>query len=165
MTMHELNALDRAHFTEAVGWVCEHSPWVAERAWRSRPFPSVDHLHDALTREIENAPREEQLSLLRAHPDLGTRAAMGNASQGEQAGVGLNQLTPQEHARLMTLNDAYRERFGFPFLFAVKGSTKFVILENLERRLASTREEEFREALSQVDRIVRFRLEGLVDHT
>ena len=106
---------------------------------------------------------EEQLALLRAHPDLGTRAKISPSSASEQAGAGLDQLTTAEYARLIGLNGAYREKFGFPFLYAVKGSGKFAILEALERRLSSSREEELQEALRQVFRIARFRLESIVD--
>ncbi len=158
MTLAELNQLNRAQFVEAIGWVCEQSPWVAERAWSARPFASLEQLLSSLIEEIEGATREEQLSLLRAHPDLGTRAAVSDASRGEQYGAGLQQLTPEEHRRLTAMNDEYRAKFGFPFLFAVKGSTKFVILENLERRLSSTADQELREALRQTGQIVRFRL-------
>jgi 2-oxo-4-hydroxy-4-carboxy-5-ureidoimidazoline decarboxylase len=154
-----LNALDCAGFVDAVGWIFEHSPWVAERAWRQRPFASIDGLHQALVAEVMTAGRAEQLALLRAHPDLGTRAAMTDASTSEQAGAGLDSLTAEEFARLHALNAAYRETFGFPFLYAVKGSTKHDILKALEARALAGPEEEFREALRQVSRIARFRLE------
>ncbi len=104
----------------------------------------------------------EQLALLRAHPDLGTRARMTEASTGEQAAAGLDSLTAEEFDRLHRLNAAYRLKFGFPFLFAVKGSTKAVILEALERRLAARDEDELAEALRQVFRIARFRLESAI---
>ena len=98
------------------------------------------------------------MSLLRAHPDLGTRARVSDASRGEQSGAGLDRLTPAEFERLMQWNAAYRERFGFPFLYAVKGSTKDDILSALELRLGNSREDEFREALRQVYRIAKSRL-------
>ena len=123
MTLTELNARDRAAFVDAIGWVFEGSPWVASRAWSRRPFGTIDGLHDAMAAEIAAAGVEERLALLRAHPDLGSRAKMTKASTGEQAGAGLDVLTPEEVARLDALNAAYRERFGFPFLYAVKGST------------------------------------------
>ena len=110
-----------------------------------------------------SASPEEQLALLRAHPDLGTRAKISPGSTSEQAGAGLDRLTAGEYKRLLHLNSAYQEKFGFPFLYAVKGSDKFAILEALERRLISNREAEFQEALRQVYRIARFRLEGIVN--
>ena len=160
MTVEALNSLDRENFVAAIGWVFEHSPWVAQRAWASRPFSSVDALHGAMVDQVERATAEEQLALLRAHPDLGTRARVSEASVAEQAGVGLDQLTYQEFERLLALNEAYRDKFGFPFLLAVKGSTKQDILDAFERRLPSAREEEYRVALTQVYRIARFRIES-----
>jgi 2-oxo-4-hydroxy-4-carboxy-5-ureidoimidazoline decarboxylase len=162
MTLPEVNACDRARFVEQIGWVFEHSPWIAERAWIRKPFASLDDLHRAMTEEVSAASPEEQLSLLRAHPDLGARAALSAASATEQAGAGLDHLTPEEFERLRRLNGAYRDKFGFPFLYAVKGSTKHDILKALEARLPASREREMAEALSQVARIARFRLEELI---
>jgi 2-oxo-4-hydroxy-4-carboxy-5-ureidoimidazoline decarboxylase len=158
MTIAELNVLDRPGFVAALGWIFEDSPWVAERTWSARPFKGVDALHAAMIGELAQANPEEQIALLRAHPDLGTRAHMSSASIGEQAGAGLDQLTPQEFERLQQLNSAYRNKFGFPFLFAVKGSTKHDVLQALERRLEASPEEEYQEALRQVHRIARNRL-------
>ena len=162
MTLADLNALDRQEFVNAVGWVFEHSPWVAERAWLRRPFGTLDQLHAAMADEVARGTQQEQLNLLRAHPDLGSRAKMTGASTSEQAGAGLDSLTAVEFARLQQLNGEYRDKFGFPFLYAVKGSTKHDILQALEARTQAAREEEFREALRQVSRIARFRLEDTV---
>lgn len=162
MTLAELNASDRDTFVAAMGWVFEHSPWVAERSYAARPFAGVDALHASMTAEVDRATLEEQLALLRAHPDLGTRARVTDASRGEQAGAGLDRLTLAEFERLTQWNAAYRERFGFPFLYAVKGSTKNDILSALEARLGNSRETEFQEALRQVYRIAKFRLDDAV---
>jgi 2-oxo-4-hydroxy-4-carboxy-5-ureidoimidazoline decarboxylase len=162
MTIGELNALGQAGFVAALGWVFEDSPWVAERAWSAGPFKSVEALHAAMVDQLERAKREEQLALLRAHPDLGTRARISRASTGEQAGAGLDQLIPHEFEHLQQLNSAYRNKFGFPFLFAVKGSTKYDILRALEKRLEASPVEEYGEALRQVHRIARFRLQETV---
>jgi len=162
MTIAELNSFDCTRFVEAVGWVFEHSPWVAERAWMARPFADLEALHAAMKAEVERAQPEEQLDLLRAHPDLGTRARISVASAEEQAGAGLDCLTPEEFERLQHLNSAYRNRFGFPFLFAVKGSTKYDVLDALERRLDGLPEEEYREALRHVYRIAEFRLRDII---
>ena len=162
MTIAELNAMDRAAFVEAVGWVFEHSPWVAERVWTKRPFPSLQTLHGAMASEVGNASQHEQLALLRAHPDLGARAAMSDASVEEQTGAGLDELTAAELDRLRALNAVYRDKFGFPFVYAVKGSSKRDILDALERRLPGTRDAEQREALLQVYRIAKFRLEEVI---
>src|SRR5580692_1130510 len=100
MTLQEINALNREDFVKALGWVFEESPWVAEGAWRSRPFTSSVELHGAMRRQVETAGPERQLALLRAHPDLGNRVRMSEASTREQAGAGLNRLTKQEHDSL-----------------------------------------------------------------
>ena len=161
MTVAELNAYDRPAFVEALGWIFEDSPWVAERAWDRRPFESLDTLHAAMTRVVGEAAEAEQIALLRAHPDLGTRARISDASTDEQRGAGLDRLTPDEFARLQRLNADYSRRFGFPFLFAVKGSTKHDVLAALDARVTRPRDEEFAEALQQVYKIARFRLQEL----
>src|SRR5688572_21389636 len=117
MTLAELNDAARQQFVAALGWIFEDSPWVAERAWAQRPFASVEALHGAMVAEVVAADPAEQMALLRAHPDLGARARMSDASQGEQAGAGLDSLTAEEFDQLQRLNTAYRARFGFPFLF------------------------------------------------
>jgi OHCU decarboxylase len=162
MTIAELNLLDRESFVLALGWIFEHSAWVAERAWPSRPFNTVDEVHTAMSSAVASASAEEQLGLLRAHPDLGARADMSHVSNREQRDVGLDALAHDELERLRALNAAYREKFGFPFLYAVRGSTAQDILNALERRLLSTRDAEQQEALRQVYRIARFRLEGVI---
>ena len=164
MTLAELNAAGREGFVEALGWVFEHSPWVAGRAWAHRPFASLAVLHEAMTRAVAEASRDEQLALLRAHPDLGARLGPdgSSASAGEQSGAGLDRLPPEQRDRLARLNTEYRNRFGFPFLFAVTGSTPQRIIESLESRLPRTYDEELLEALRQVARIARIRLEGLL---
>jgi 2-oxo-4-hydroxy-4-carboxy-5-ureidoimidazoline decarboxylase len=159
VTLAELNACDRARFVAAIGGIFEHSPWVAERAWERRPFASVDELHTAMTLEVARAPLPKQLALLRGHPDLGTRARMSDSSTAEQSGAGLDSMAPAEFERLQRLNTAYWQKFGFPFLFAVKGSTVSQILAAMEERLPSTPDAELAEALRQVSRIAHFRLE------
>jgi 2-oxo-4-hydroxy-4-carboxy-5-ureidoimidazoline decarboxylase len=163
VTIDQLNDCDQEAFVREIGWVFEHSPWVAERAWRHRPFCSVDDLHGKMTSEVAQAPPNEQIALVRAHPDLGSRAAMSASSKDEQATAGLDRLTAEEFQRLHRLNNAYRKKFGFPFLFAVKGSDKLRILDALERRLQSSLDEESLEALHQVYRIARFRLEAIIE--
>lgn len=161
--MGELNQFDEASFVAAIGWIFEHSPWVAERAFHTRPFSSLDALHAAMMEQVERATFAERLALLKAHPDLGARARLSDASTAEQSGAGLDSLTPSECEQLQRLNTAYRGRFGFPFLLAVKGSTKHDILRALQARMESSPEDEYREALRQVCRIARFRLEGLIE--
>jgi OHCU decarboxylase len=154
--------MGREQFVAAVGHVFEDSPWVARRAWAGLPVASLDELCERMNDVVMAADRGEQLALLRAHPDLGTRARIGESSTREQAGAGLDRLNPDEYERLLRLNGEYRDRFGFPFLYAVKGSGKAQILAAFEERLQSEPDEEFAEALRQVFRIARFRLEEIV---
>ena len=161
ITLNELNSSDRHTFVQAVGFVFEHSPWVAERAWARKPFHTIEELHRAMVDEVASAGVDEQLLLLRAHPDLGTHATMSSASAGEQTRAGFDSLIAADAGELSRLNTAYREKFGFPFLYAVKGSTKRDILRAIETRLGSAREHEFGEALRQAYRIARFRLDDL----
>ena len=182
MTLDELNAKDRRDFAGAIGGAFEESPWVAERAWEKRPFATRDALVGAMVSVVAAATLEEQLSLLRAHPDLGAvrpkpdttgtvginasvrlqADRMSPSSQREQIHAGLDTLKGEQVERLRVLNSAYREKFGFPFLYAVKGSTIHEILDAIARRLASAPEAEHQEALRQVYRIARFRLEEIV---
>jgi OHCU decarboxylase len=163
MKIAEVNAMDRETFVEKFGAIFEDAPWVASRAWDSRAFTSRQALHQAMQQQVASAARSEQLALLQAHPDLGTRARMSAASTREQTGAGLDQLTPEEFAELHALNQAYRAKFGFPFLFAVKGSDKTTIMEALRRRLEADQEAELAEALAQVYRIAWWRLETVVE--
>ncbi len=162
MTIDEINALDQAGFVEKLGWIFERSPWVAERAWERRPFRSLDALHAAMVAEVERATYEEQLEFLRAHPDLGERAALTAASAAEQAAAGLDQLSPADFASLQSMNASYRQKFGFPFLYAVKGSNWQDILLGLVIRMEDDPEEEFHTALFEAARIARFRLEAII---
>src|ERR1700748_3841524 len=119
MTIDAVNRLDRQAFVEAFGWIFEHSPWVAERAWEERPFRDLRALLGSMVRQVERASAAEQMALLRAHPDLGTKAKVSEASGTEQAGAGLDQLTAEEFELISELNNGYKKKFGFPFLYAV----------------------------------------------
>lgn len=164
--LEALNRAGRADFVRLLGGVFEHSPWVAERTWAARPFASLRALHGAMTEAVRQASREEQLGLLRAHPDLAGKAARAGTltdfSTSEQGGAGLDRLTPEEYARFDRLNRAYRERFGFPFIICVRNHTKASILDAFERRLAQPAEAEVAAALAEVFEIARHRLEALV---
>jgi len=160
MTLEQVNSMAQDQFTAALGWIFEDSPWVAERAWVRRPFASREALHQAMVQEVKKAAVAQQRALLVAHPDLGTRAKVSAASTQEQAGAGLDRLTAGEYSHFSGLNRAYREKFGFPFLYAVKGSTKDDILLALQTRLDSSPDEEFQQALTEVYRIACFRIES-----
>lgn len=156
-----------AAFAAAFGEVAEHSPWVAERAAGRRPFASREAMIEAFAAVLAAASADEKLALVRAHPDLAGKAAVAGTltddSRREQAGAGLASLSPEEFARFTRLNAAYRERFGFPFVFAVKGAGKDQILAAFEERLGNDRERELSTALAHVARIVRFRIEARIE--
>jgi 2-oxo-4-hydroxy-4-carboxy-5-ureidoimidazoline decarboxylase len=164
-----LNELSAEAFVELFGDIAEHSPWVASEAAAARPFADRAAAIRAFQHAILKAGEELQLDLLRAHPDLAGRAAIAGEltedSSQEQAGAGLDRLTPEEFARFNVMNDAYRTRFGIPFIFAVKGAGKTQILESFAARVGGTREEEMLTAIAQVLRIVRFRLEARLAET
>ncbi len=158
----QVNAMPTIEFVASFGHIAEHSPWVAEVAASTRPFAHHAAMVEAFTNAVMKADEPAQLALLRAHPDLATRARLTDHSAGEQAGAGLAQLSAQEFNRFTQLNDAYKARFGFPFIFAVKGATKQQILAGFEARIGNTRADEFQTALAQVCRILQFRLEAEV---
>ncbi len=164
-TIPEVNALDRDGFVALLGGIFEHSPWVAEGAWEKLPFGNVDDLHRAMVAVAGAAPEDARLALLRAHPDLAGKLARGGAltaaSTAEQASAGLDRLSDEEYERFTALNDAYKARFGFPFIIAVRENTKATILEAFERRLGHDRPAEFAAALAEVAKIARFRLDGI----
>ena len=168
LTIDAVNAFDAAVFTARFGDVAEASPWVAEVAFASRPFHDRKALVEAFTGAVRTASREGQLALLRAHPDLAGRAAVAGdiaiaeESRREQSGAGLDRLTAEEFARFHDLNARYRERFGFPFIFAVKGATKQAILAAFEARIDNDADTERATALANVERILRFRIEDRV---
>jgi len=166
LPLPEINRMSPHDFRRALGDVFERSPWIAERAWAARPFRSRAALHRTMVRVVRDASREEQLALLRAHPDLAIRAARADAlsaaSRVEQSSAGLDRLTDEEYARFGRLNARYREKFGFPFIIAVRKHDKTSILAAFERRLRNTVDAEIEAALAEVADITRLRLETLV---
>ena len=161
--------MTRERFVERFGGVFEHSPWVAERAHGLELGPAHDGaagVWSAMARVFRSASDEERLGVLRAHPDLAGKLAQARRltaeSTAEQASAGLDALTDEERARFEALNGAYVERFGFPFIIAVKGRTKTEILDAFERRVENGPEVEFRAACRQVERIARLRLEAML---
>ena len=162
LTVAELNEVDSEIFVDILGEIYETSPWVAERASEARPFDSVDEIQETMKRVVQNATREKKLELLRAHPDLGERTEMTDASKKEQASAGLDQLSEEQYEAFQRLNEQYREKFGFPFIMAVKNESAEVIREAMERRVEQSNSAEFQTAIEEVHTIARFRLEELL---
>jgi 2-oxo-4-hydroxy-4-carboxy-5-ureidoimidazoline decarboxylase len=167
ITVDKVNDLDREGFVETFGQVYEHSPWVAEEAYLRRPFDGIDGLHDAMVTAVDAAPEVRKMALIRAHPDLAGKAAVAGEltreSTLEQSSAGLDRLTPSEYEEFQRLNGAYRERFGFPLIFAVREHTKETILAGAEERLRHSRQREVETALAEISKIARLRLEDLVE--
>ena len=168
ITVREANRLDREDFARTFGSVYERSPWVAERAWDERPFEGPEDLRRALRRAVQEAPRERQLYLIRAHPDLAGKAAVAGEltpeSEREQSSAGLDRLSPEEYERFTDVNFAYREKFGFPMVVYVREHTKDSILAQAEARLANTTEREVETALEEIQKIAASRLEDLIEY-
>jgi len=162
MTIADVNALAPVDFIARFGDVAEHSPWVAREAFAQRPFEDRDAMVEAFATALKSANPDAQRALIRAHPDLATKARLTADSSREQAGVGLDALSEEEFARFTSLNAAYKDRFGFPFIFAVKGATKQMILAAFEERVSHSPEAEFATAIAQICRIFRFRIEDRV---
>jgi 2-oxo-4-hydroxy-4-carboxy-5-ureidoimidazoline decarboxylase len=158
----ELNELDREAFTRLVGPVFEHSPWIAERTWTKRPFASSRDLHSALCTTVRAAKTDEQLSLIRAHPDLVTRAVLTRESQNEQASAGLEALSDDDTRRFQEYKAQYRERFGFPFVICARLNKKEAILRAFPKRLQHSRKKEIETALAEIYKIADLRLRDLL---
>lgn len=166
LRIQDLNGMDPAAFAAALGHVYEHAPWVAARTAARRPFASRADLQKAMGQVVLQASEEEQTALIRGHPELAGKAAIAREltddSTREQQGAGLDRLTRAEYERFHILNAAYRTRFGFPFIMAVKGLHKDEILGAFAARLENERDVEFRTALEQIGRIAGFRLADAV---
>lgn len=161
--------MSRDAFVARFGGVFEHSPWIAAAAWDaglSAREDDADALHAALVRALEAADDAAKLALLNAHPDLAGRLAVAGGltadSRSEQASAGLDRCTPDEFARFQDLNLAYRVRFDFPFIMAVKGRDRGEILAAFARRLENDRGAEFAAALAEVEKIALLRLREML---
>ena len=165
LDLNAINKMDRAAFTKILGGIFENSPWVAQKAWDARPFASLAELHAAMVAVVQDASINQQVALLRAHPDLAGKEAQAgdltDSSKVEQASAGLNAVSKEEFARLNKLNADYRAKFGFPFIIAVRNHTKEGIFFEFERRLANHTDTEFANDLQQVYAIAELRLNKL----
>jgi len=160
--LEKLNASGQAAFVASLGHLFEHSPWVAEETWPKRPFASAEALHAALCATMRAAPRDRQLALIRAHPDLAGRLAQQKKltaeSTREQASAGLDQLTDAELAEFTRQNDAYKAKFGFPFIICARLNAKAAILTAMQTRGGNAPDAEFAAALGEIEKIARLRL-------
>ena len=162
ITLAEINQMTDEAFFAQFGEVAEHSPWVAEDATLDRPYATFPDMRSAFIDAVSDADRDSQLALLRAHPDLATKAKLTTDSSNEQKGAGLDTLSAEEFGNFTRLNELYKAQNGFPFIYAVKGATKHQILAAFETRVKNNKDLEFDTAILQVCRIISFRLEAMV---
>jgi 2-oxo-4-hydroxy-4-carboxy-5-ureidoimidazoline decarboxylase len=166
VSLDQLNGADEAQFIAALGDIFEHAPWVAEAVHARRPFATLASLHDAMTTAVRSADADRKLALVSDHPDLAGKAARAGAmtadSTAEQSSAGLERLSEDEFARFRRLNEAYRKKFGFPFIVCVRRHTRDSILRQFERRLTHDAATELDAALSEVFRITALRLDQRV---
>lgn len=161
------SAMSESEFVEAFGGIYEHSPWVARDAWRRglQGLDTVESLAARLAETVDAADRDARLALIRAHPDLAGRAAvrgeLSAQSSREQTGAGIDECSEEEYQCFHSLNEAYKARFGFPFVMAVKGADRRAILCAFAERLENDAAAEFDRALAEIHRIARFRLNAL----
>ncbi len=158
----DINSLNQAQFVALLGPIFEETPAIAHQTWTHRPFTNRSELHQTMVAIVEAMPPAAQLALIQAHPELATRTKMAAHSVQEQTSTGLNQLEPLEHERFQVLNKAYREKFGFPFVMAVKGQDKARILAVFEERLGNERDNEIGRSLQEISKIADFRLKALI---
>lgn len=161
-SISDINSISQGEFVDLLGAIFEETPAIAQQAYAAKPFASIAHLHQTMVAVVEKMPRSQQIALIQAHPELATKVKMAEASVQEQKNAGLSQLSPSDYARFQTLNSAYREKFYFPFVIAVKGHDKESILAALEERLENEKEEEVGRSLKEIAKISRFRLEALL---
>jgi 2-oxo-4-hydroxy-4-carboxy-5-ureidoimidazoline decarboxylase len=165
-TLAELNACSRDDFVAALANVFEYSPWIAEKAAAARPFTGVKQLFDAMKIAVERAPSELRLALIKAHPDLANKtqraAGLTAESNAEQNSVGLDRLSDAEYTAFERVNNAYRAKFGFPYIVCVRRHTKDSILLDFERRLPNDATAEIQTSIAEICRIAALRVDQLV---
>jgi 2-oxo-4-hydroxy-4-carboxy-5-ureidoimidazoline decarboxylase len=166
LTLAQVNAMPADEFVRVFGGVYEHSPWVAVIAEQQRPYATFEQLQIAMRDAVARSADSDKLALIRAHPallgKLATFDQLTAASRAEQASAGLDHCSADELAQLAKLNQAYRDRFGFPFVVAVRGLTRAQIIERMQTGLHGTRETEFSTCLAEIDTITHLRLLSLV---
>jgi 2-oxo-4-hydroxy-4-carboxy-5-ureidoimidazoline decarboxylase len=167
ISLTSLNAADEAGFLTALADVYEHAPWVTQAVSRRRPFATIAALHTVMMAAVRAAPADQQLALIKGHPDLAGKAARASAmtadSKAEQASAGLDRLSEAEFARFHHLNSTYREKFGMPFIICARRHTKDSILQQFERRLQNSRAAETETAIGEIFRIVALRLDQRIE--
>ena len=165
-TLSNLNICSKEDFVAALANVFEYSPWIAEQAALTRPFAGVRQLFDAMKATVDRAPSEQRLALIKAHPDLADKtqraAGLTAESSAEQNSVGLDRLSDAEYEAFERVNNAYRAKFGFPYIVCVRRHTKDSILRDFERRLPNDAKTETQKSIEEICRIAALRVDQLV---
>ena len=165
-TLSDLNACGKDDFVGALANIFEHSPWIAEQAAAARPFAGVEQLFDAMKAAVDRAPSELRLALIKAHPDLANKtqraAGLTAESSAEQNSVGLDRLSDAEYDAFERVNNAYRTKFGFPYIVCVRRHTRDSILRDFERRLPNDAKTETQTSIEEICRIAALRVDQLV---
>ncbi len=162
-TLEYINTCSTEQFIELFGEIFEHSPWIAQQAAEARPFASLNDVFHSMKLIVETSRKDQQLALIQEHPELGRRIKMSDASVGEQKGAGLDALSPEEFERISSLNARYTAAFQFPFIIAVAGKDKQTIMDEMERRLELTAEEEFQTAMQEIYKIALIRFNAITE--
>jgi OHCU decarboxylase len=163
LTLDQVNTLPDEEFVARFGPLFQGPPWIAAEVARMRPFDSLYAMRHAFHSVLFDAPVEQQRALIETYPDIAAKVALGQGSRRDQASAGLDRLTPEEYERFDALNEAYREKFGFPFVICVRENTKETILAAFERRLENTPVQEQMAALVEIAKIANLRLFDLVE--
>ncbi len=160
-TIDKINKLSRSEFVEIFANVFEKTKWVAEKLYNQKPFDNFEDLCSKMLGIFETAGKETQLKILKAHPDLADKIIVNSLtinSRTEQSNAGLNQCSEEEFNEFKDLNKAYKQKYGFPFIIAVKGKNKIQILNEFKKRISNSVDNEFNEAIIQVSKIANLRL-------
>src|ERR1700737_2164622 len=165
-TLSDLNACGKDDFVGALANIFEHSPWIAEQAAAARPFAGVKQLFDAMRATVDRAPSELRLALIKAHPDLADKtqraAGLTAESSAEQNSAGLDRLSDAEYVAFERVNNAYRSKFGFPYIVCVRRHTRDSILRDFEHRLPNDAKTETQKSIEEIFRIAALRVDQLV---
>ena len=162
--LNKIDKLSETEFTEVFGNIFENASWIAEKLYGQKPFKNFQDLSKKMILIFESADNENKLKILNSHPDLADKAKIGSLtidSNKEQSNAGLDRCTEEELNKFKNLNTEYKNKFGFPFILAVKGRNKLEILDNFKKRVLSDKQIEFNEAIKQVKQIASLRLEEL----
>tara|TARA_B100001769_G_scaffold200723_1_gene160574 strand:- start:55 stop:549 length:495 start_codon:yes stop_codon:yes gene_type:complete len=161
-SIEKFNKLSKTEFISIFGNIFEKTEWIAERCHKFKPYKNLDELVSKMMATFENTKKSKHLEILNSHPDLVIEKKLTKDSKNEQKGSSLNQCTAEEVMEFKKLNKQYKEKFGFPFIIAVKGKNKEEILNNFRQRMTNDINLEFEEAKKQVKKIANFRLSEII---